>query len=130
MPSATPFQPGNNANPRGRPRKHPVERKVSELIKEGVPEEAVINILNRQIQKAMSGNTDASKLVLSYRVGTPEQVVRLLGNAVPRTIEVIYSQKAKPDGTPLEGEQEPGTSTGGGDMDEIVEEQDEDEEDE
>jgi hypothetical protein len=70
--SKTSFTSGSPGGP-GRPKKTDEERSVLEMVRAGITEQDVIDILKQQVSKAKHGDTRAATLVLSYRVGNPSQ---------------------------------------------------------
>lgn len=95
-----PFEVGNTYG-KGRPRKDNPDRMTAlELVKRGVSDEDIVRIIERQVGKAMRGSAESAKLLLAYRLGKPEEVVRMEHDGGVQ-ISVTYATR------PLAG-QEPG----------------------
>jgi hypothetical protein len=72
------FVKGKSGNPSGRPKKEREER-YREILKEAVTFEDFRAIIKRMAEKAKRGDVQATRLLLEYLVGKPEQNVNVAG---------------------------------------------------
>jgi hypothetical protein len=94
------FQPGNKLQTIGNERRAGPLRHIKALLEDAVSEEDIALMLQVQVQKAMTGNTDACRLVLSYRLGTPDQVQDYVKRGAPKVLNIAYVN-ASPTGAPM-----------------------------
>jgi len=108
------FQPGNKMQTIGNQRRAGALRQIKDLLAEAVSEDDIIDMLAVQVMKAKTGNTDACRLVLSYRLGTPDQVQSYVKER-PKVLNIAYVN-ASPTGAPMPADvdREEGMVEGGG----------------
>jgi hypothetical protein len=108
------FQPGNKLQTIGNRNRAGALRQIKDLLAEAVSEDDIIDMLAVQVMKAKTGNTDACRLVLSYRLGSPDQVQNYVKER-PKVLNIAYVNTS-PTGAPMpdDVDREEGSVEGGG----------------